>query len=159
MYKKIVKLIIVLMCMITIFSFSSDNNQESDKKSDGVIINITSVLLGHKLSEKEKSDYTSRYVVLVRKGAHYIIYMILGTSLISFIKEYRQIDLKALLIALLIAVLYACSDEIHQLFVKGRSGEITDILLDGVGSFTGIYIYYIINKIRSKKYEQKKAIS
>ena len=159
MYKKIIKIVIVILCMITIFSFSKDTDQESDKKSDGVIVNITSVILGHKLSEKEKTKYINKYVVYVKKSAHFIIYMILGISLISLVKEYRQVDLKAILIALIIAVLYACSDEIHQLFVKGRSGEITDILLDGVGSFIGIYLYYILNKIRSKKYEQKKATS
>ena len=77
MYKKIIKIVIVILCMITIFSFSKDTDQESDKKSDGVIVNITSVILGHKLSEKEKTKYINKYVVFVRKSAHFIIYMIL----------------------------------------------------------------------------------
>ena len=139
MYKKIIKIIIVLLCMITIFSFSSDNEQQSNKKSDGVIIRFTRIIVGHNLSEKEKTKYINKYVVFVRKSAHFTIYFILGLSLISLV--------------------YACSDELHQLFVSGRSGQITDVLLDSTGSFVGIYIYYLFYKIRSKKYEQEKTTS
>lgn len=159
MYKKIIKIIIVLLCMITIFSFSSDNEQQSNKKSDGVIIGFTRIIVGHNLSGKEKTKYINKYVVFVRKSAHFTIYFILGLSLISLIREYRYLDIKALLIALIIAILYACSDEFHQLFVSGRSGQITDVLLDSTGSLIGIYIYYLFYKIRSKKYEQEKTTS
>ena len=157
MHRKIIKIFIVLLCMIIIFSFSSDNDKASDKKSDGVIISVAKLIKRNNLSKKEKIKYINKYVVFVRKGAHFIIYFALGLSLISLIREYRILDLKAILIALLIAILYACSDEFHQLFISGRSGQISDIFLDSFGSFIGISIYYLIYKIRSKKYEQKKA--
>ena len=157
MHRKIIKIFIVLLCMIIIFSFSSDNDKASDKKSDGVIISVAKLIKRNNLSKKEKIKYINKYVVFVRKGAHFIIYFALGLSLISLIREYMILDLKAILIALLIAILYACSDEFHQLFISGRSGQISDIFLDSFGSFIGISIYYLIYKIRSKKYEQKKA--
>ena len=157
MHRKIIKIFIVLLCMIIIFSFSSDDDKASDKKSDGVIISVAKLIKRNNLSKKEKIKYINKYVVFVRKGAHFIIYFALGLSLISLIREYRILDLKAILIALLIAILYACSDEFHQLFISGRSGQISDIFLDSFGSFVGISIYYLIYKIRSKKYEQKKA--
>ena len=157
MHRKIIKIFIVLLCMIIIFSFSSDDDKASDKKSDGVIISVAKLIKRNNLSKKEKIKYINKYVVFVRKGAHFIIYFALGLSLISLIREYRILDLKAILIALLIAILYACSDEFHQLFISGRSGQISDIFLDSFGSFIGISIYYLIYKIRSKKYEQKKA--
>jgi VanZ family protein len=37
-------------------------------------------------------------------------------------------------------VLYAVSDEIHQLFVPGRAGQIRDVLIDACGVFVGIII-------------------
>ena len=43
--------------------------------------------------------------------------------------------------------LYAATDEIHQLFVPGRSGEIRDVCLDSLGVITGIIILLIIFKI------------
>ena len=150
MLKKIIKIILVLLCMITIFSFSSDTAEESTEKSDGLIVRISEFLVGHKLSEEERQEKIDRYVVLIRKTAHLTIYLILGFLLLSLVKEYRQVDIKAILIALLIAILYACSDEIHQLFVPGRSGELLDILIDTIGSSLGILFYYLINKWRIK---------
>lgn len=151
MIKKIIKIIIVLICMLTIFMFSSDNDVESNKKSDGVIINAYKIFLGKNLSKKEQKYYIEKYVTYVRKTAHFLIYLILGLSIISLIKEYREVDTKAIIIALMISVIYAASDELHQTFIPGRSGEIRDIIIDSLGSLTGIYIYYLYNKIRRKK--------
>lgn len=153
MIKKIIKLLIVLFCMFTIFSFSSDNNIESNKKSDGVIIRTCRLFLRKDLSEKEKTKYIEKYVVLVRKTAHFSIYLLLGLSIISLLKEYRQININAIIIALIISILYAVSDEIHQMFIPGRSGELLDVILDSLGSITGIYLYYLFTKIRRNKYE------
>lgn len=153
MIKKIIKIIIVLICMFTIFMFSSDNDVESNKKSDGVIINAYKIFLRKNLSKKEQKYYIEKYVTYVRKTAHFLIYLILGLSIISLIKEYREVDTKAIIIALMISVIYAASDELHQTFIPGRSGEIRDIIIDSLGSLTGIYIYYLYSKIRRKKYE------
>ena len=35
--------------------------------------------------------------------------------------------------AWIITVLYACTDEIHQLFVPGRAGMVTDVMIDSIG--------------------------
>lgn len=150
---KIVKVFIVLFCMFTIFMLSADDNNESNKKSDGLIIKACKILVRKDLSEKEQQAYIDKYVTFVRKSAHFTIYLLLGLSIISLIKEYRQIDIKSLIIALIISVLYAVSDEIHQILVPGRSGEIRDVLIDSIGSLTGIYLYYLFYKIRRKKYE------
>ena len=53
--------------------------------------------------------------------------------------------------SLLICILYACSDEIHQLLVPGRSGEIRDIIIDGSGSSIMILMYYFYLKLFVKK--------
>lgn len=151
MIRKIIKLIIVILCMVIIFSFSTDTGAESNKKSDGVIISICKTFIKHDLSTKEKEKYINKYVKLVRKSAHFLIYLILGISIISLIKEYQIINSKALLIAITISFLYACSDEIHQLFVNGRTGKIIDVLIDTLGSIVGVYLYYYIYKFRRKK--------
>lgn len=145
--------------MISIFLFSSDNGDSSTKKSDGLIISITKAFVGHNIDKKKQNKIINKYVLLVRKGAHFTIYFILGLSLISLIKEYRIINVKSIIIALIIAILYAISDEIHQLFIPGREGKILDVFIDGTGSTIGIYLYYIFYKIRRNKNEQKKAIS
>ena len=151
MIRKIIKLIIVVLCMVIIFSFSTDTGTESNKKSDGVIISICKTFIKHDLSTKEKEKYINKYVKLVRKSAHFLIYLILGISIISLIKEYQIINSKALLIAITISFLYACSDEIHQTFVAGRSGEVLDVLIDTIGGSLATILYYLI--YRRKKHE------
>ena len=46
-----------------------------------------------------------------------------------------------LFILILLCMLYACSDEIHQSFVLNRSGRIEDVFLDTVGASFGIVAY------------------
>lgn len=41
------------------------------------------------------------------------------------------------LLAWLMASLYGCSDEIHQLFVPGRSADLLDLLADSAGALLG----------------------
>lgn len=151
MFKKIIKITIVLICMISIFLLSNDTADQSDKKSDSVILNIYKLFGKKSISNNHKKEVINKYVFFVRKSAHFIIYLLLGLSLISLVREYREIDIKALIISFMIATLYACSDEIHQLFVSGRSCEVLDIFIDGCGSFLGIMIYYLYYRVRRIK--------
>ena len=52
--KKIIKYVLLILCMGTIFFFSNDERGASTKKSDGVIINITEKIMGKSLKSKEK---------------------------------------------------------------------------------------------------------
>ena len=52
---------------------------------------------------------------------------------------------------IIIIILYSCSDEIHQLFIPGRSGEIRDVLIDTLGGFNGSIFYKLYFKLRRKK--------
>ena len=76
--------------------------------------------------------------------------------MISLSIEYISLSKKSILTVIFLVFLYACSDEIHQLFIPGRSGEILDVLIDTLGGITSIVLY---TKIRREKNEQKKAIS
>lgn len=152
MLKKVIKFILIVLWLGIIFMFSADNSMESTKKSDSVVIKIIEPLLGKRFSNRE-DKYFEKLVLFVRKGAHFTVYLILGILLVSFVREFRVINYKSLLIAICLAFLYACSDEVHQLFVSGRSGEIRDVVLDTVGAMVGCLIYYGFYKLRRKKYE------
>ncbi len=133
---KIIKLILLLLCMITIFYFSSDTGVESNKKSS-TIINIVKIITKKDYSDKELETIT----FIVRKIAHFTIYFLLGFLLINYFCEYFTIDKRMFVILLLLCMLYACSDEIHQVFVSKRSGEVRDVLIDTAGSFLGLLFY------------------
>lgn len=146
MIKKLIKLLLIILWMGLIFSFSNDSGVVSTKKSDGFIIRTVETILGRDLSDDEKEKWTTYLVVPVRKGAHVGVYFILGLLVVSFINEFYLFNYKTILIAGGVCLLYACSDEIHQLLVPGRSGQVKDVLLDFLGSLLAIISYYFIGK-------------
>jgi len=74
---------------------------------------------------------------------HFSIFFLLGFFFLISIKR------KNILIGILILFIYAISDEIHQLFVPGRSFSIIDIFTDFLGiTISGIIL--IIPKIRNR---------
>ncbi len=147
---KIIKFILIILCMTFIFSLSADSGEVSEKKSDSVIVKFTETILHRKLTEVEKEKYIERSVKVVRKTAHFTLYFILGLLIISFLKEFG-LSKKSIIISIIVVLLYACSDEIHQTFVAGRSGEVLDVLIDTVGGSLATILYYLI--YRRKKHE------
>ena len=142
MIRKVIKIILVLLWMVMIFLLSN-------KKSDGLIIKSVELFTGKSLSDQEKEKVLKYLVFPVRKCAHLSLYLILGILVISLLREYMVINTKLVLLSLLICFLYACSDEIHQLFVPGRSGEARDVLIDTLGACLGVSFYYLV--FRKKK--------
>ncbi len=150
--KKIIKLLLVILWMGLIFSFSNDSAVVSTKKSDSVIIKTVEFFLDRDLNDEEKEKWITYLVLPVRKGAHFFVYLVLGILIISFCGEFMSLNKKLVLLSVFLAFLYACSDEVHQLFVSGRSGQISDVGLDTLGAFTGIYLYKLIyTKIKGGK--------
>lgn len=105
-------------------------------------------------SDVEKLMFQDKYIYLFRKFAHFTEYAVLGFFIypaLSFLKP------KAMQIvwSFIYCLLFAMSDEYHQLFVAGREGKITDVAIDFVGAAFGIcailLIFYIVNKIAQKK--------
>lgn len=149
MIRKVIKIILVLLWMVMIFLLSNEEAVKSSKKSDGLIIKSVELFTGKSLSDQEKEKVLKYLVFPVRKCAHLSLYLILGILVISLLREYMLINTKLVLLSLLICFLYACSDEIHQLFVPGRSGEVRDVLIDTLGACLGVSFYYLV--FRKKK--------
>ncbi len=143
MIRKVIKIILVLLWMVMIFLLSNEEAVKSSKKSDGLIIRSVELFTGKSLSVQEKEKVLKYLVFPVRKCAHLSLYLILGILVISLLREYMVINTKLVLLSLLICFLYACSDEIHQLFVPGRSGEVRDVLIDILGASLGVFFYYL----------------
>ncbi|MCI6899321.1 MAG: VanZ family protein [Tenericutes bacterium] len=149
MIRKVIKIILVLLWMVMIFLLSNEEAVKSSKKSDGLIIKSVELFTGKSLSDQEKEKVLKYLVFPVRKCAHLSLYLLLGILVISLLREYMVINTKLVLLSLLICFLYACSDEIHQLFVPGRSGEARDVLIDTLGACLGVSFYYLV--FRKKK--------
>jgi len=57
------------------------------------------------------------------------------------LKGDSKLKIKHIFWVLIISIVYAASDEFHQLFVPGRSSTIKDILTDLIGILFAILIY------------------
>ena len=56
------------------------------------------------------------------------------------VKKYHIVHISTALSAWVIAVCYAASDEIHQLYVPGRAGMVTDVCIDAAGALIGVCV-------------------
>jgi len=61
---------------------------------------------------------------------------------------------KKFILSFILTLLYAASDEIHQLFVAGRTASIIDIGFDTSGANIAAYVLWKLNRTHLKK--QKK---
>ena len=83
--------------------------------------------------------------LLVRKSAHVAEYFILGVlSFRFFLRLFPRNSHVAGAGAILLSLPFAISDEAHQLFVTGRQGRISDIVIDAFGIFLALVFCLII---------------
>ena len=161
MKKKIIIVLswlLVLTWMGVIFFFSNMNSEESNTKSLKTIettikktvektneVGITSANPDSKKVEKIAENMNFP----VRKLLHGLEYFILSLLLINALYQSGLRSKKAFWIALVICFLYACSDEIHQIFTK-RTSSFLDVLIDTSGSIVAILLIKLILKIKKK---------
>lgn len=134
-------------CLIFFFStdlFSSDNT--------AIVVGSLFSVLFHGLSAHEIELMHG----LVRKLGHISEYFILTVLLVRALRKENngEMSLRHYLISLAIAVLYAVSDEFHQIFVPSRTASAVDVLIDSGGAIAGILWSHRRN--RRKKTAQNK---
>ena len=148
--KKTIFAVLLVLWMGFIFSMSCENAEESSNTSGQTIkVVLSTVPEFEKQPEEVKKNIIEELQFIVRKSAHFIGYMILGILASGLILQYENINKKYPL-AFLICVIYAISDEIHQLFVPGRAGQVRDVLIDSAGSLLGIIIVMAFEKLLIK---------
>ena len=149
--KKIIKIFLIVLWMMFIFHLSHQPASVSAGQSGGLInMLINMPVIGNVVSPILTSSIGE---FVIRKSAHMFLYFIL--AILTFKLVYRKekdfnnkIIIKKLLISLAIVFLYACTDEFHQLFIPGRSGEFRDIMVDTAGGCIGLCIMWIYTKMR-----------
>ena len=141
----------LIAIFVTIFGFSNQNSETSSGLSQKVTNFVGEIVPTIKnMPEAEKEKVVDRIESIVRKIAHYSIYTLVGILLMGLMSTYKIKELDRLAISLIIGVIYASTDEIHQVFVPGRGPLITDVILDSMGVLTGIFIVMLVLKIYGK---------
>ena len=133
--------------MITIFYLShqpADQSKDLSDKTKAIITNILKRIIPGDSIEINILSNT------IRKSAHFFLYLLMGILVKDGLRNMGISGWRAIILALSICIVYAISDEIHQLFVPGRAGQVRDVIIDGLGSMTGIGIYNIFIALWSK---------
>lgn len=149
--RKVISILLVILWMLVIFAFSSDEGKKSQSISDDVIETVVVATTNIEKNTKEMDIIKDKSGYIVRKCAHFFVYFILGILVMIALNNY---NLRYFIIyASIICIVYAIFDEFHQTFVDGRSGNIKDILLDSSASLMAEYLYMRFFVLRS--YEKK----
>lgn len=151
-------LIVLLICTFSvIFGFSSQDSKKSSSLSRRVTELITNNIKW--IQEKPKQEKEQIIKVLnskLRKIAHFSIYTILGIVLMAIFSTTKAKALNRLSASLIIGIVLATSDEIHQCFVPGRGPLFTDVVIDSLGVLYGILVVMLIQKIYVRIVAKKK---
>jgi VanZ family protein len=83
---------------------------------------------------------------------HVIQYSILGFLMVRafFSLQRPRCKVVLLIISVCVSVLFAFSDELHQLFVSGRTASLADVMADGVGAAIGTVAYWCLGSYNGK---------
>ncbi len=138
--------------MLFIFIHSAMSGDASTAESDILVLRLEDLL----------SMDPALITFLVRKAAHFVIYMILGVCLLLNVRDFCRsagrtkgsAGAKRALLAWVIGTVYAATDEIHQLLVPGRNGQFYDVCLDSVGVICGVLLAAAVAAKRQKRRER-----
>lgn len=160
MTKRILISTLTIICMISIFVLSSMNANESGHKSLEIVeftIKQTNNIMNKigvsekLLTDKEIQSIAKKMNNPFRKFSHAFIYFTLAILIFLTLKSFNVKTSKSILITILICFVYSLTDEYHQTFIKGRSGEFRDCIIDTTGSTIGVAICILLNKISTHK--------
>ena len=132
--------------MIIIFLLSNQKGSISGANSGKMIYNTLKFIYDvFSINTENLSHIVEIIHNPLREMMHLLEYLILGILIYNVLTNYKLNN--RFIISLMLAFIYATSDEVHQIFVPNRAFEYFDILMDFIGSIIGIFI---IDKLKIK---------
>lgn len=135
--KKIIKTLLFVSWLILIYLLSAETGDQSGSLSDGILLSIAKLL---KINDTKA--FVDTFGFFIRKLAHFSEYFILYILTYECFKEYNCP--KLIVVSVLFCVLYASFDEFHQLFVDGRCGQLSDVVIDSSGSIVSCFLWRLV---------------
>ncbi len=147
---------ILMLCVI--FSFSGQKGEASSSVSRGVSLKIVRMgngLLGNPFSEEQEKEAADRIEAVVRKAAHVTEYFLLAVFFLFPLSLYGIRGRRLAAAVLVLCLLSAAGDEIHQSFVSGRNASVWDVGIDEIGAGTAVLLYGGISRQKKRRTEKK----
>jgi Predicted integral membrane protein len=149
---QIILIILIILNMSFIYYNSSQPADISNATSSELVQAIIPGMVNgyNEMSDAGKNAIIASANDILRDFAHSFEFAVLGVLVMLFMETVPRFRGRVLLkwekivVVALFCLLYAVSDEIHQLFVAGREAQITDVVLDLSGTAFGIAVYMLI---------------
>ena len=141
-YLRVGAAIAALALMCVIFILSSQPGSDSDRLS----IRFALLLFFFRGPEGARTLNN-----LVREAAHMLEFAALAVPVYLFFSTFRLSRGWRGIAAFAVCLLYAVSDEAHQIFVPGRAAELLDVLMDSCGAALSVTVMHLLSKRRMKK--------
>jgi VanZ family protein len=88
---------------------------------------------------------------IIRKIAHFLEYAVLAVLVCRALTEPKTRPTTGVLVRTVVyCAIYACVDELHQMFVPKRSGSPYDSMLDTFGAAVGALVFARVRAARGK---------
>lgn len=140
--------------MALIFHFSNQKAVKSSEISGSLTYRIAKGIdqaFCLDFDEDTLKQYAQALEHPVRKAAHMTEYAVLAWIFLGNCMQYPYFRRKCYIWAGMLAALYAATDEFHQLFIEGRSGELKDVAIDSTGALLGLLLAFIFHKLIKNK--------
>lgn len=149
-----IRLALTLGVMVVIFWFSAQPADESSELSG----RFMAWLLSGRIPPLTWFVTTTKIFdwLSIRKCAHAFVYFTLGICACLTAGTWDWSEKGRAGRAWLFCVCYAGTDELHQLFVPGRSCELRDVMIDSSGALAGVLLVFLIRRIREGRRRRRK---
>lgn len=151
--KRIIFYVLTFFILVFIWSNSLDDPEKSYSRSKKVMDFVSGILAG---VFGENHRITLFFISHVRKIAHFVEYMFLGSAVTFAMKMSRKTRLQNIYNSLSFAVITAVVDEYIQIYTY-RGSSVRDVVIDFSGYFMGtllaaftITAYYLFKLIKNK---------
>jgi len=118
---------------------------EKNNKLSWTITAIIAITIFYLSSLNLESRSTNIISMLYHISAFFFLSLFL---LISIVRKEKK---NLILLAIMIAIFYGISDEIHQFFVPGRNTSLLDVFLNSLGTLYAFMVYFISLEYRDKR--------
>lgn len=147
----IVAAIIIAWCT-TIFNLSGMSSENSNGKSKGIVeqaivkvldaTNEAGITDSH--PDDEKLAKAAELInAPLRKVVHATVYFVLALLLLAISRVIfgSKKYLLSCAVTILLCFIFAMTDEYHQTFVDGRTGQMLDVMIDTAGACVGVLLF------------------
>ncbi|WMJ85880.1 VanZ family protein [Anaerocolumna sp. MB42-C2] len=139
-----------ILILFIIYSFSAANGIQSSAMSAGLTDKIIHFFVSVPFLDFNSAQEVISLQVLhlfIRKLGHLTEYAALALSMAFALYKYRVNNRRLISCCMVFGFFYAGTDEIHQLFIIGRSGQFMDVLIDCLGMSAGIIFFYVLIRV------------